>query len=445
MTETTTSQKGMTVWGAMFLGIGAMVGAGIFALLGEAGAVAGSAVWISFLIAGIVALFQGYSFAKLGARFPSRGGSIHWLTLGFGNGHLTGITSWMIFASVLITSAMVAVTFGNYGAGLFQGNDFSAAFARFLSIVVVVAMTFVNLFGSKFVNKSQTYIVVILLVVLSGFAVILLTDVDLDLLARSTYPSNKDILSSVALTFFAYLGFSVVAFTGGDLPNPGRDIPRAMYLSIGISILTYVAIAIGVFGTLPLEEVLANGDTALAAAAEPKLGDAGYSLMAIAALLATSSSLIANLYAADGAAALLARNGQFPPIFGRKLERGWPVGLIIAAALVLVLALAFDLTAIASLGSAVALAVFFLVTISHVKLRQETGAKLWLLGLAALTTAVTLVAFAINTYQDEPQTFVAMIAIFVLAIAIDLVWKRIRGALPTMPDAEVISTRETSQ
>jgi uncharacterized membrane protein YfcA len=104
---------------------------------------------------------------------------------------------------------------------------------------------------------------------------------------------------------------------------------------------------------------------------------------------------------------------------------------------VLVLALAFDLTAIASLGSAVALAVFFLVTVAHAKLRRETGAKLWLLGLAALTTVVALISFAIKTYQDEPETFVAMVGIFILAIAIDLIWKRVRGDVPAVSDTEV--------
>ena len=85
---------GMTVRGAVFLGVGSMVGAGIFALLGEAGAVAGAAVWLSFLIAGTVATLQGYAVAKLGARYPSSGGIVTFLIQGFGEGHVTAITSW---------------------------------------------------------------------------------------------------------------------------------------------------------------------------------------------------------------------------------------------------------------------------------------------------------------------------------------------------------------
>ena len=98
----------------------------------------------------------------------------------------------------------------------------------------------------------------------------------------------------------------------------------------------------------------------------------------LAAMLGTSSSLNANPYAANGAAGLLTQRGQFPTIFGRRLERGWSVALF-TAALVLVFASAFDLTAIASLGSAVALAVFLMVTVSHYRRKEDTGAKGWIL------------------------------------------------------------------
>jgi amino acid transporter len=422
------ARKGMSVTGAVFLGVGAMVGAGIFALLGEAGAVAGTAVWLSFLIAGIITLLQGYSFAKLGARFPSRGGTIEFLTVGFGNGHLTGIASWMIYASVLITSAMVSVSFGAYAAALIGGDDAPSWLARVLSVILIAVVTFINMVGSKFVDRFQTFIVIILLVALLGLSLLLLPDIDRELLAPEHYPPTRDILSSVALTFFAYLGFSMVAFTGSDIPNPGRNLPRAMYISILIAIVTYLAISFAVFGTLPLDEVLAEGDTALAAAAEPKLGQLGYSIVALAAMLATSSSLNANLYAADGAGTLLSSKGQFPPVFGRKLEQGWSVGLLITACVVLGLALAFDLTAIASLGSAVALAVFLLVTISHYRRKSDTGANPLILILAGLTTAGTLILFAISTLENEPQTFAAMIAIFGLAVVLDLVWKWRRNA-----------------
>ena len=106
-------QREMTVRGAAFLGVGSMVGAGIFALLGEAGAVAGSAVWVSFLVAGVVAGLQGYAVAKLGARYPSSGGIVTFLLQGYGPGHITAVTSWLLYFAALIVTAMVAVSFGS--------------------------------------------------------------------------------------------------------------------------------------------------------------------------------------------------------------------------------------------------------------------------------------------------------------------------------------------
>jgi amino acid transporter len=108
--------------GAVFIGIGSMVGAGIFALFGEAGAIAGAAVWVSFLLGGIIALLQGYSFAKLGARYHSAGGLIDWIVRGFGSGLFTGGVVMLGYFSVIIVNAMVAVSFGNYATSLILGE-----------------------------------------------------------------------------------------------------------------------------------------------------------------------------------------------------------------------------------------------------------------------------------------------------------------------------------
>lgn len=110
-----TSRK-LTVRQAAFIGVGAMVGAGIFSLLGAAGEVAGAAVWLSFLIAGAIALLQGYSFAKFGARFPSAAGLLEYVVRGLGNGHVTGIIAWLILAANAIVTGMVAVSFGSMRA-----------------------------------------------------------------------------------------------------------------------------------------------------------------------------------------------------------------------------------------------------------------------------------------------------------------------------------------
>ena len=421
----------MSVRGAAFLGIGAMVGAGIFALLGEAGTVAGSAVWLSFLIAGVVSALLGYTVVKLGVRFPSSGGIIAYLMQGFGNGRLVGIASWLGYAAaIVIVCSMVAVSFGAYATSLFVGDDAAGWWDNVFTSAVVVGMAAINLVGSRIVDKAQTVIVVLLLAVFAVFIAVTIVDIDPDLLAFSGYPSFSKILSSVALTFFAYLGFSVITFAVGDLRDPARELPTAMYLALGVTALLYVLIALGVFGTLTVDEVIGYGETAIAEAARPALGDAGFTIMAIAALLATASSVNATLYASGGLTAMLAEVGQFPSFFGRGSPLGKNAGLLITAAIVLVVSNLVDLSAIASVGSACSLMIFLLVGVAGYRLRSETGALglIVLVGIAA--TAVVLAFFAVDTLRNAPQTFVAIVAIAALAVILDTIWKRARPEPP---------------
>lgn len=419
---------GMTIRGAAFLGIGSMVGAGIFALLGEAGAVAGSAVWLSFLLAGVVALLQGYAVAKLGARYPSSGGIVTYLLEGFGRGHVTSVASWLLYYAALIVTAMVAVSFGHYGSALvFAG---SAVWAKVLTTAVIVAAAAVNIAGAKSIERLHTVIVVVMLAVFAVFVVVTFADLQPSLLAPATYPPMTHIVSSVALTFFAYLGFAVVSFTGGQLRDPARALPRAMYLSLGITILLYVVIALGVFGTLTVAQVIENGETALAVAAEPALGTAGFVMMTLVAMLGTSSSVNANLFAAMGSTAELAGSGTFPKVFGSRARVGGTRGLVISVVVVMVMAALLDLTAIASLGSAVALVIFLVTSVAAFRLRSQTGSRTWPLILAIVLTAAVLVVFGVHTAQTEPVTLVAMIGVIVLAVVMDLLWRLIRPSHP---------------
>ena len=426
----------MSVRGAAFLGIGAMVGAGIFALLGEAGAVAGSAVWLSFLLAGIVALLLGYNVVKLGVRYPSSGGLIAYLLEGFGNGRLVGIASWLgYFAAIVIVCSMVAVAFGSYATSLFVGNDAAAGWDNVFTSVIVVAMAGINLIGARFVDRAQSLIVVVLLAVFAVFIAVTLVDIDPHLLAFSGYPPVSDIIASVALTFFAYLGFSVITFAVGDLRDPARELPKAMYLALGVTATTYVLISLGVFGTLTVTEVVGFGETAIAEAARPALGDAGFTIMAVAALLATASSVNATLYASGGLTAMLAEVGQFPPFFGRGSRLGSHAGLLITAAIVLVVSNLVDLSAIASVGSACSLVIFLLVGMAGYKLRSTTDARgaIILLGMAA--TAIVLAFFAVDTLRNAPETFIAIVAIAALAVLLDAVWKHVRKEPPSTTGA----------
>jgi len=421
--------KALTVRQAALIGVGAMVGAGIFSLLGAAGEAAGAAVWLSFAIAGAIALLQGYSFAKFGARYPSAAGLLEYVRQALGDGHLTGIIAWLILAANAIITGMVAVSFGSYASAAV--TDGSTPWIKVFAVLLIMVMTLLNIAGSQAVARTQTLIVYVVLSILTLFAVTTLATLDPHLLAPSGYPPFQDIVSAVALTFFAFLGFGVVTFTAKDLANPARQLPRALYLALGIATVIYVAVALGVFGTLSVNDVIKSGGTALAVAAQPVLGQAGYWLMSVTALFSTAGATNAGLYPAAGLCEEMARTGQFPPALGRRFGGRAPAGLLITAATAIILAAGFNLNSIASIGSAIALLVFTLITAAHFRVRSETGASTLVLSLAITSTIVVLLTFIFTTLVDEPATAAALVVILLLSVVLDLGWKRTRDARAT--------------
>jgi amino acid transporter len=303
-------------------------------------------------------------------------------------------------------------------------TDENATWIKVFAVLIIVVMTGVNIVGSKLVASAQTVIVYVVVGILVVFAVVTLVNMDPSLLAPSGYPPLQDIISSVALTFFAFLGFGIITFTAKDLADPARQLPRAMFLALTIATVIYVAISLGVFGTLTVETVIDSGGTALAVAAQPSLGDAGYLLMAITALFATAGATNAGLYPAAGLSERLAETRQFPGLMARRVGGRASMGLLVEAGACVLLAVFFNLDAIASIGSAVALLIFTFITAAHFRVRAETGASAVVLSLAIASAAVVLVTFVFTTLIHEPASILALLAILLLSIALDVGWKR---------------------
>jgi amino acid transporter len=196
-----------------------------------------------------------------------------------------------------------------------------------------------------------------------------------------------------------------------------------MYLALGIATVIYIAASLGVFGTLTVDKVISSGGTAIAVAAEPTLGRAGYWLMTVTALFATAGATNAGLYPAVGLSERLAETGQFPPLMARKLGGRASAGLLIQAAACLVLAVGFKLDSIASIGSAVALVIFTLITAAHVRIRAETRASLPILVLAIVAAGAVFVTFVFTTLIHEPASIITLAGILVLSVALDYGWK----------------------
>src|SRR5258706_9776697 len=178
MTSTTPSSTGSAsgsgrigMAAAVSIGIGGMVGAGIFSILGVVAQAAGNAMWLSFAIGGVVALLSTYSYAKLGAAFPSAGGAVHFLVKSYGDGVLAGGLNLFMWAGYIISLALYATAFGSYAVTFFTTEP-SPLLLRSLAVGSVLLLTLVNAFGAKTLGRSETLIVGIKVAILVLFAAV---------------------------------------------------------------------------------------------------------------------------------------------------------------------------------------------------------------------------------------------------------------------------------
>jgi len=410
--------KAFGLWSAVFLGIGSMVGAGIFVLLGEAGAIAGNLVWISFIFGGIIALLSGYSLAKLATAYPSRGGIVEYLVQCYGEGVFSGTLSVLFYLSAMVAIAMVAKTFGTYAAMMSVGEN-SPLWTNSYAVVVLLLFMLINLAGSSLIAKSENIIVMIKLSIIILFTVVVFFYIDPALLALKDAPPVMNVFSSVALTFFAYEGFRVITNTAEDMDDPGKLMLKAMTVAILLVMVLYVAVTFAVFGNLPLPEIIKAQDYALAEAAKPAFGHIGFTIMAVAALISTASSINANLYAVTNVTYQMARNGELPKVYERNVWHS-SEGLVVSTVILIAFVLFFNLTEIAAIGSISILFIHALVHIGHLLKIKDTRASKFLVISAIVTITVAIVLALDYTSKHIPDVGYFIAGGFVLAFVIEI-------------------------
>ena len=420
MVKNIEEKKAFGLWSAIFLGIGSMVGAGIFVLLGEAGAIAGNLVWISFIIGGVIALSTGYSLAKLAGRYPSRGGMVEYLVQCYGEGVFSGSMAILFYIAALIGVAMVSKTFGTYAAHIF--NDYTPFYVNLYSVAIVVFFVVINLAGSSLIAKSENIIVIVKLSIIAIFTVIVFFYIKPELLSFDNAPHMNNIFFAVSLTFFSYAGFNVISNTAEDMENPKETIMKAMIYSILIVMALYIAVVFAVFGNLNLDEIVKAQDYALAEAAKPVFGQLGFTIMAVAALISTSSAINANLYAITNTTYQMAKEGELPEIYKRNVWHS-SEGLVISAIFLIIMILFLDLHQIAALGSIYIICIHIFVNLGHFLKIKETQANKWIVLFSTLTLMITVVLAIIYATQHIKNIGTYIVAGFALAFIIEILFR----------------------
>ena len=414
----TTTKKAFGLWSAVFLGIGSMVGAGIFIVIGQAGAIAGNLVWLSFIFGGVAALLSGYSLARLAVVYPSRGGIVEYLVQGFGEGVFSGSSGVLFYFSQLIVIAAVAKSFGVYANTFIHGSH---GMENLFALGVVGIFIFINLIGASLVAKSENIIVAIKLTILVSFAGAALFYIDPKLLSASNMPPVNSMLFATGLTFFAYQGFSVITNTVEDMQNPKKTMLYAMIISVLIVGVLYIVTSIAVLGNLPLAEVIKTKDYALAQAAEPIFGVIGFKVMAATALLATASAINATLYAATEIGYTLAKEGNLPEVYTYNVHQSFE-GLIISGLFIVPMILFFNLSEVTTIAALVVLVIQGLTHVGHLLHLKKTGANFYLvLGAAVGMFCVAGLTLYYNSIHGMPLIGLYIFGAFILALLVEIV------------------------
>jgi len=198
---------------AISIGIGGMVGAGIFSILGVVAQAAGNAMWLAFAIGGVVALLSTYSYAKLGATFPSAGGAVHFLVKSFGDGVLAGGINLFMWVGYIISLALYATAFGSYAA-TFVTHTPSQLLLKSLAVGAVVVLTVINALGSRIMGRSETLIVAVKVAILVLFAAVGLWFIRPGYLSPELWPQTQSILFGAGVLFIGYEGFGLITNAG---------------------------------------------------------------------------------------------------------------------------------------------------------------------------------------------------------------------------------------
>jgi len=402
----------MNIWSVAALGVGSMVGAGIFALMGQAALVAGAETYLAFVIGGVIAAMSGYSYAKLAARYPKAGGIAAYFDEAFGVGRLSGTLTLIYLVTLAVTIAMIASAFGAYAAPLLVGSS-DAVWTGLFGSGIVILLTALNIGGTGLVGPAELLLVVIKLVILAGLMLAGITSQPAHHLVEHVHPGLFGLVASVGLTFFAYAGYGMMANAAGSVANPQRTIPRSIFLAIGLVTVLYVGLAIVVLQSIAPEYLAQHADTAVAEAAKPVLGHLGFVAVSIAALLATASAINATLFSAMQIASALTQAGRLPQAFDRRFWRHGTQGVVISVGAILLMVNFFNLNAIANIASATFLISYLAVYVAHWRLAPEAGGSRTIIVLGIASMGLVLLVFLWTVSLTQPWS-IAMIAGFVV-------------------------------
>jgi len=302
--------------GLIASGIGMILGAGIYALIGSAAGISGNSVWLSFLLGAFISSFTGISYAELSSAIPKSAAEYFYVKEAFSNRLLPSIIGYVIIFTEIFAASTVAMGFAGYLTGLL-GYPIVLT-----SLVLIVTLSFLNFVG---IQESSRLNIIFTLIEVSGL--ILIVVLAIPFLGTVNYfemPNGfQGILKASILIFFAYLGFEDIVNISEEAKNPERDVPKALIISVIITAIIYFIVAIATVSLADWQE-LGTTSSPLAFAASKAIGQKAFFVLSIIALFATSNTVLILLIVTSRMIYGMARDKALPVSLSKISKRGTP-------------------------------------------------------------------------------------------------------------------------
>ncbi len=412
------------------IGVGAMIGAGIFVLTGIAAGVAGPALLITFALNGFVALLTAMAYAELGSSFHDAGGGYLWVktALPDPNGFLSGWMSWFAHA---VACSLYALGFGAYfrlvitAAGAPEIHLGFMTLEKWLAVIVCVLFAWINFRGASETGKAGTVITVAKVVIILAF-------VALGLVVMERRPDWHaafhpllshgwgGVFAAMGLTFIAFEGYEIIAQTSEEVEDPKKNVPRATFLSLLIVVPIYLLVALVAVGAvhaptgMTVAEYLGREkETALVSAADQFISGGGVVIL-IGGLLSTLSALNATIYSSSRVAFAMARDANLPELLGRvHAKKATPhFAILFSTVLVVFMAVALPIESVAAAADIMFLLLFVQVNVAVIRLRRtrpdlDRGFRIPLMPLVPVLAIATMLFLTVFLVAHYPLSMMA--------------------------------------
>jgi len=374
------------------IGVGGMVGGGIFSVMGLAVEITGNATPIAFLLGALLAMITGYSYIKLALAYRGDGASFTYLERAFPKQPAIGsFTGWTVIAGYIGTLSLYAFTFGAYSSDLL-GVSSSTITRQFLSVGIILFFMIVNLNGVRSSGSTEDILVYSKIMLLGLLAIAGFSSIKVSKLTPFFSHRWDSVFIAGALIFVAYEGFQLITNAVCESENPTRNVPAGIFTSIGIVAVIYISLSVIAVGSLSVTQLIAAKEYALAVAVVPALGQVGKVIVSLAALLATSSAINATMFGASRMMAEMATQKEMPKAFSWRNRVSVPwMAIVTMSALTCALTYFGGLEFIAAFSSLTFLLVSLGIAIANIKLRKETFSNLPITIIGTVLLAITII------------------------------------------------------